>query len=58
MSKMGEIHAKQDHSMMECMIAEEEQAYLKAIDNVAEFINSGAVSFEQAINSILEACNE
>jgi len=47
MSGMSELHAEQDHSIMECMLAEEEQAYYNAINEVKGFIESGAVSFEK-----------
>lgn len=52
MSKSSEAHAGQDNDMQECMMDQEEQAYYKAIEDVAGFINNGAVTFDQVIESI------
>ena len=49
---MSELHATQDDDMMECMLAEEEQAYYNAINAVKGFIESGAVSFGKVVYDI------
>ena len=52
MSAFAELHMEQvleqdDSGMMECILAHEEQACHNAISEVASFINSGAISFEE-----------
>ena len=59
MSAHSELHAEQQgqDDMQECIFAHEEQACHNAISEVASFINSGAISFEEVERILRESVN-
>ena len=60
MSAMSKLHQEQQgqDDMMECVYAHEEQACHHAISEVASFIRSGAISFEEVERIIRGLPNE
>ena len=51
------IDMLEDDSMQECIFAHEEQACHNAISEVASFIRSGAISFEEVERILRELPN-